>query len=202
MTYIFYSGLELQRYTNDANWAQDGQVLMKPFSHFNFFVRGLLQLCSYLAQQLPTRYKISIDAEVFLSAFSMVDDAGVRVKGSPWQGAPDGSAYDTHIESADATSESAQLEDDETPTQPTASSEASNSIVVRRQLALKWIDHQEKRYRFLPIPVEKSPNWEEMRNKIVLGPHGARMIKAAKGKDQNGKESIHLLSSHMKSYLI
>lgn len=53
-----YRGLELQHYSNEANWAQDGHILMRPFSHFNFFVRSLLQLCSYLIQQLPSQYKI------------------------------------------------------------------------------------------------------------------------------------------------
>lgn len=95
-----YRGLELQHYSNEANWAQDGHILMRPFSHFNFFVRSLLQLCSYLIQQLPSQYKITIKPDIFLSAFTMEAD-GDRVQATPWPGAPDGSAYDTDIELPD-----------------------------------------------------------------------------------------------------
>ena len=68
-----YRGLALQKYSNEANWAQDGHILLQPFSHFNFFTRGLLQLSSYL-------------------------DNGNHVPATSWPGAPDGSAYDTNIE--------------------------------------------------------------------------------------------------------
>ena len=71
---------------------------MQPTSHFNFFVRGLLQLCSYLIQQLPSRYKITINTDLFLSAFTMEDDNGEQVQATSWSGAPDGSAYDTNVD--------------------------------------------------------------------------------------------------------
>jgi hypothetical protein len=211
--YDLSRGLELQEYTNEANWAQDGQVLMQPVSHFNFFVRSLLQLCSYLVQQLPTKYKILIDPNVFMSAFSMVNDEGERINASSWQGAPDGSAYDTHIEvSPDETIESPPGGDNDNSqdmqsatanpndgepltgnTQVVIPTELRNLIVVRRQLALQWIDHQENRYRFLPIPTHKSPEWDFLRNKIRIGPHGARRIKAAKRKGQDGRLCLSLI---------
>jgi hypothetical protein len=166
---------------------------MQRLSHFNFFIRGLLQLCSYLVQQLPVKYKVSIDTEVFLSAFTVQDDNGERVRATSWSGAPDGSAYDSNIEVPDAN----DLGTDESGggSQGLIASAGIgqvgihtgqlNSIVIRRILALKWIDQQEKCYLFLPILPEDTPNWEQMRRQIILGPHGVRYIKPAKKSNQD-----------------
>jgi hypothetical protein len=191
-------GLELQRYTNEANWAQDGHVLMQPFSHFNFFIRGLLQLSSYLVQQLPARYKISINPDLFLSAFTMENDAGERVSATSWTGAPDGTASDTNIEGGvdsvedtdqnmDTSSDNGeQGHDGHVGSQLGIHTGQANSTVIRRKLALKWIDRQERRYLFLPISIEKAPDWENMRNQILQDPHGVRQSKM-KGKKSSGK---------------
>jgi hypothetical protein len=205
--------LKLQDYTNEANWAQDGHILMQPFSHFNFFVRSLLQLCSYLVQQLPTQYKISIKSDVFLSAFTMENEEGERVQATPWTGAPDGSPYDTHetndtlvlnnISAPDPGDLDINVDgvgnkqsNHYTAQGAGACSQAvglftghSNSIVLRRNLALKWLAHQENRYLFLPISVDNAPDWEKMRKQIIVGPHGVRQVKG-KGKVTSGKSLI------------
>jgi hypothetical protein len=185
----------VQQYSNEANWAQDGQVLMQPISHFNYFVRGLLQLCSYLVQQLPTKYKVLIKPETFLSAFTMEDEDGERVQARSWTGAPDGSAYDTNLEAGDPSATHTPMDttnDHETgPDNQIAGGGVGqddihtgqlNSIALRRCFALKWMGRQKKRYEFLPIPVDKEPNWEYLRNRWIHGPHGARRIESAKGK--------------------
>jgi hypothetical protein len=196
---------------------------MQSHSHFNFFIRSLLQLCYYLIQQLPTHYKVLIDADMFLSAFSMVNDEDERVKGSSWKGAPDGSAYDSHIEElADddpntlqdrnenstmemqmVSSSSSHQELDRV--QSKMSSKFRNLIVVRRQLALEWLDHQKRRYKFLPIAVNQAPDWEYLRNRLQVGPHGARRMKSAKGKgkgkdkDKGKGNIVYCCSTYLKS---
>jgi hypothetical protein len=174
-------GLELQHYSNEANWAQDGHILMQPYSHFNFFVRSLLQLCSYLVQQLPSQYKITIKPDVFLSAFTMEAD-GERVQATPWPGAPDGSAYDTNVEQPDNNNtEALSAIPSSLLGQPLGLQTGQfNSIVLKRQLALQWIERQKQCYQFLPVAVDQEPDWEHIRNKINLGPHGARQAKATK----------------------
>jgi len=167
---------------------------MQPTSHFNFFVRGLLQLCSYLIQQLPSRYKITIDPNLFLSAFTMEDNNGERVQATSWSGAPDGSAYDTNFEAGvdsavntmDVSSDS-QIMNADAIGQLGIHTGQSNSIVLRRKLALKWIEQQKKCYRFLPISPEETPDWDGMIERINNGPHGVRHMKPAKAKKPSGK---------------
>lgn len=190
----------MQHYSNEANWAQDGQVLMQPVSHFNYFVRGLLQLCSYLVQQLPTKYKVLIKPEIFLSAFSMEDEDGERMQASAWTGAPDGSAYDTNLEAGDESATHTPM-DTSTDQEPGPDKQYAdggvgqlgihasqlNSIALRRTFALKWMQRQQKRYKFLPIPEDKEPDWEYLQSRWIHGPHGARRIKTAKGKGASRK---------------
>jgi hypothetical protein len=203
----FNRGLELQHYSNEANWAQDGHVLMQPISHFNFFVRGLLQLCSYLVQQLPTQYKVSINPETFLSAFTMENDDGERVQARSWVGAPDGSAYDTNLDAEDESTTDTPMDttsDHEGGSDDRSAGETVgqfgihdgqlNSIALRRCFALKWMKRQQMRYAFLPIPVHKEPDWEHLRNRWIHGPHGARRIKAAKGKKSRKYKRFHEIS--------
>lgn len=172
---------------------------MQPVSHFNYFVRGLLQICSYLVQQLPPRYRVLINPDIFLSAFTMENEDGERVQAKSWVGAPDGSAYDTNLDAGVETTTMPMdtSGDQEQPNDNVHAGRAvvqagihtgqHNSIVVRRSFALKWIERQQKRYEFLPISPENEPNWELLRTQINLGPHGARQIKTAKGKKSSGK---------------
>ena len=178
---------------------------MQRVSHFNFFVRGLLQICSYLVQQLPTPYKVLINPDVFLSAFTMEDEDGERVQARSWAGAPDGSAYDTTLDAGlePVTDIPMDVTGDHEP-QNTGSGVAQvgiptgqpNSIVARRCFGLLWIGRQQKRYLFLPIAEDREPNWEFLRNRWSLGPHGARQIKGTKGK---GKKSSGKLERRGKS---
>ena len=210
MTDKIFRGLELQKYSNEANWAQDGHILMQPVSHFNYFVRGLLQICSYLVQQLPTRYRVLINPDIFLSAFTMEDEDGKRMQAKSWVGAPDGSAYDTNLDAGAETTMDTPMDTSSDQEQPDNNVHAGmgvgqagihtgqmNSIVVRRSFALKWIERQQRRYEFLPISVEKEPNWELLRNRIIHGPHGARQIKTAKakGKKSSGKFDLSVKST-------
>lgn len=71
----------------DANWAQDGEILMDDEDLFNFFIRFLLQFCSYLLLQLSIY--VVIDTEVFLSAFTLKSKDGSSTRGASWAYAPD-----------------------------------------------------------------------------------------------------------------
>ena len=144
----------------------------------------------------------------------MVNDEDERVQGSSWKGAPDGSAYDSHHDieelvdnnletGQDADAMEMQLGSSSSNhqgldiVQSRISSKFRNSIVVRRQLGLEWIEHQKKHYEFLPIKVNKAPDWENLKDKFRAGPHGVRTIKPVRRKDKgkgrskdNGKLSI------------
>ena len=125
----------------------------------------------------------------------MEDDDGERVHARSWAGAPDGSAYDTNLDAGvdsatntpmDTTSDHEEGSDDRYAGRGVGQvgihAGQLNSIALRRCFALKWMQRQQKRYEFLPIPVHKEPDWEYLRNRWIHGPHGARRIKTAKGK--------------------
>ena len=119
-----------------------------------------------------------------------VDDE--RVRATPWPGAPDGSAYDTNVEllvhnsSSDTESPPSTSEITLLGHQIGPQTGSFNSIVLKQQLALQWMDRQKQCYQFLPVAVEDEPDWDHLQNKINLGPHGTRQVKAAK--DSKGKK--------------
>ena len=134
----------------------------------------------------------------------MENEEGERVHATPWTGAPDGSPYDTNESSA---TDPGDMDIDIDGVSDNQSNHLaaqgvgictqlvglftgqSNTIVLRRKLALRWLAHQENRYQFLPISSGNAPNWEKMRKQILVGPHGVRQIKG-KGKATSGKLSI------------
>ena len=124
----------------------------------------------------------------------MEDNNGERVQATSWPGAPDGSAYDTNVEAGidnavntmDTTSDS-HIMNANVIGQVGIHTGRPNSIVIRRTLALKWIEQQKKCYRFLPISPEDTPDWEGIKSQIMNGPHGVRHIKPAKATKPSGK---------------
>lgn len=129
----------------------------------------------------------------------MDGENGERLQATPWPEAPDGSAYDTNAEPSDADNFSHATVPTLRGQQLGLQTGRVNAIVLKRQMALQWIERQEKFYEFLPIAVEDAPTWEYMRNKIILGPHGARQIKSAKAvKEKRGeKNTIFNTTSHL-----
>jgi len=150
-------------------------------SHFEFFIRSLLQLCSYLVQQLPASYKVLIKPNVFLSAFSIEDQDGTRVSVQPWAAAPDGSAYDTNIE---VSSDSTIVENRQENGTSHVSNGQTNMIVLQHEVAFQWIVLQEKQYPILPVV--ELPDFQNIRDGITLGPHGIRRTKKSKAKINAG----------------
>ena len=145
----------------------------------------------------------------------MEDKDGERVHATSWTGAPDGSAYDTNVEEAIA--ESAEnlnelamdtsrdsregygdVNADAVIRQLGIRTEQLNSIVIRRTLALKWIEQQEKCYQFLPISLEDTPDWTKIKSQIINGPHGVRLIKCSKGKKPSSGK-LNILKSGFKN---
>jgi hypothetical protein len=135
----------------------------------------------------------------------MEDDNGERVQATSWPGAPDGSAYDSNVEAGAETAvntcdSSMDTTSDITEGCHIANAVAGNAqlgihtgqlnaIVIRRKLALKWIEQQQKCYLFLPISPKDTPDWEQMKKLIIQGPHGVRHIKPAKDKSNNDDAS-------------
>ncbi|KAJ7714586.1 hypothetical protein B0H16DRAFT_1807666 [Mycena metata] len=76
-------------FTNEANFAQDGQVVNDTRSHVTFMAHLLLLLAIWITNQLPFVYQFRIDSDRFLSAFSFqVDNQGRREAVGPWENGP------------------------------------------------------------------------------------------------------------------
>lgn len=73
--------------TNHAHWAGDGWVGTERTAWMDWIARALLQRSHYALAQGPADYGIEIDANKFLSAFSLMVD-GKRVNAEPWPEAP------------------------------------------------------------------------------------------------------------------
>lgn len=65
-------------------------------SHFNHFVRNIVQLVAYLVPQFPPECLARFDRDKLISAFSMVAD-GTRIGAKPWPLGPGWSGHDTKI---------------------------------------------------------------------------------------------------------
>ena len=76
-------------WASKANIAMDGQMTMNTRSQFQFYTRSLLQVASTLLRQLslPPEYRLSLDAERFLSSMTLEKD-GEIVTGGNWMLAP------------------------------------------------------------------------------------------------------------------
>ena len=65
-------------------------MLLDRQSHLDFHSRALLQFCFSISSQLPESYKMELDAETFLRAFTLKGNDGQTLKASPWPLAPTG----------------------------------------------------------------------------------------------------------------
>ncbi|KAI0683206.1 hypothetical protein BC835DRAFT_1423537 [Cytidiella melzeri] len=74
-------------WTTHTTYAQDAWVGMEPLSLVNFMARSALQHLHFAFRQLPSSYRVQIDACHFLKAFSL-DVDGHRVNADPWELAP------------------------------------------------------------------------------------------------------------------
>ena len=54
---------------------------------------------------------------------------------------------------------------------------------------------QQKRYQFLAVADEDAPNWETMRHKIEVGPHGTRQVNSGKSDKPTGETSSKISST-------
>ncbi|KAJ7444114.1 hypothetical protein B0H11DRAFT_1747702 [Mycena galericulata] len=73
--------------TSRATFVREGVIMMLHMSLVTFLVRALLCFCHYVALQAPAEYKIQIDADTFIQAFTTLKD-GHRVNTGPWALAP------------------------------------------------------------------------------------------------------------------
>ena len=61
--------------SNAANMAMDAVSFMHPYRHFQWICRSLLMLNRSILRQLPKEYRVSVDADQFLSSMTMELDA-------------------------------------------------------------------------------------------------------------------------------
>ena len=109
-------------------------------------IQSTLQLVSHIIQQCPPEYRVAIDTEKYMGAFSMVEDANEpdittnatedstivvdprHVTAGSWAFAPDGSL-------------AAEFE----------SEGKVNAIVSRSEQVNRWLDHMQQRSQFVPF---------------------------------------------------
>ena len=70
-----------------ASFVREGVLMMCPKSLVTFLVRSLLLLVYYFLLQLPKRYQVRLDPDLFLRSITMEID-GKRVNTGPWEFAP------------------------------------------------------------------------------------------------------------------
>lgn len=151
--------MRFQGSSNEANWANGGQVLMAFFSLFYFFVRCLLQLNVYLIQQLPATMHARIDADIFLRAFTMMNN-GERVNAGTWSTAPNGSG-------------SAYWAAEDNPAEPVVVPEGDLAIATLREEHIKqWNDHVYAASAMMPSQLDR-----DVRCQTHAGQRGRRNAK-------------------------
>ncbi|KAJ6467225.1 hypothetical protein DFH09DRAFT_1111991 [Mycena vulgaris] len=75
-------------FTNEANFAQDGQVVNDTRTHVTFMARMMLLLVIWITNQLPFVYGVRIDSDRFLGAFSFQVENGTRESVPVWENGP------------------------------------------------------------------------------------------------------------------
>ncbi|KAG2017256.1 hypothetical protein CC2G_006781 [Coprinopsis cinerea AmutBmut pab1-1] len=83
--------------SGQASFGIDGEAGLSGEAHFEHFVRAMLQFNAYIVNQFPSHYLMRIDKDKFLSAFSFVNDEGIRTGCKPWNLGPGWTGADTTI---------------------------------------------------------------------------------------------------------
>ena len=79
--------------SNAANMAMDAVSFMHPYRHFQWICRSLLMLNRSILRQLLKEYRVSVDADQFLSSMTMELD-GERRTLDKWLLAPDSEVHE------------------------------------------------------------------------------------------------------------
>ncbi|KAJ7934024.1 hypothetical protein B0H13DRAFT_2306049 [Mycena leptocephala] len=87
MQHVDCESRDTRAFTNKANFAADGPVVMAIRAHVIFMARMFLLLIIFLSNQLPRFYDFRIDSDRFLSSFSFAVD-GTRESVGPWRKGP------------------------------------------------------------------------------------------------------------------
>ena len=92
---LFSSGFCLitliNRYTSThATWVEDGGAIMSIIGHFQFVMWTLLQIMWVFLLQLPQKYKVHIDKELFFWSVIIVNENGERISVKYWPEGPKG----------------------------------------------------------------------------------------------------------------
>ncbi|KAJ7470041.1 hypothetical protein B0H11DRAFT_2237846 [Mycena galericulata] len=80
-------GWPAQSHCERASFVREGVLMMCQRALVTFVVRSLLLLCYYFLLQLPSRYRIRIDPDIFIQSITMQLD-GKRINTGPWEFAP------------------------------------------------------------------------------------------------------------------
>lgn len=71
----------------------DGAALMQPYDHFEWTCHALFMVNRFILRQLPSQYRVSMDAERFLHSLSMSIN-GERRSPRSWDLAPDAPVHE------------------------------------------------------------------------------------------------------------
>ena len=138
--FIFdYSGARETEFTNHSVWSHDGHVVMEKESHLKLMSMGLLQTCSYVMEQMPT--KVTIDINKFLEAFSIEVD-GHRIRPPSWKEKEDNSATSSSDDQSRA-----QIQQSTSTSSPVSTNflDIDDYRASRQAEAIRWINLQERR---------------------------------------------------------
>lgn len=131
---------------NSATMTTDGPVLMSTPQLVQNVARHLLSHNSYIIRQFPHSLGVRIDPDVFLSAFSFVDDNGDQVNIGPWKTAPTG--YSRPRPSSSTADENTE---EETEVDPDAGMTPTDRAMhdTRQQYLTTWAIHSSAMGRFI-----------------------------------------------------
>lgn len=71
---FMFSGPHETTITGHGVWSHEAQVVIEDVSHLKLITMGLLQTCSYVAEQMPT--PVTINVNNFMESFSIKAEGG------------------------------------------------------------------------------------------------------------------------------
>ena len=173
---IMFSGRSNTTITEHCVWSH---VVTKDDSHLNLIAMSLLQICSYVTEQMQSM--VSIDVNKFLESFSIKDDRG-EIHPPFWI-----AGEDDYVTFSPTTT----LIPNSQSSSPTSSSKPftmEDYSRCRRAEAIRWINLQEKRASIMArLRPAKPEEYQERRDAVnsASGPLRRKGIKSHLSSDSS-----------------
>jgi len=203
---FFCRSLQLQKSSNEANWATDGESIMEDASLFRYISQSLLQLSSHILMQLPQRLHVLIDTEQFLNSISMVNKDGNIITAGNWSHAPNAAHADTPPRPPPQPPLQSQVSEPSTtdPTfhnttlssmahqadieEPDSGPPINDSVRHRRDHHLTWLTYCSTVAEFIPSMQDHLGIFEEIRKTIEAGTSSQRLLPQASMKSKGTRK--------------